>query len=253
MPRWAKAKGVLGVVGTQACVSAEIEYLKQLIADGFVGEVLSTTIVAYGGGWGGIVPLQKGYGYTVDRANGATMLTIPVGHTLAALTDVLGEIVQLSSVLAQRRNSALCLDTGKTLPMTAHDQVLVSGILAGGVPVSIHYRGGMPRGGDGLWWEIHGTEGDIRVSGPSGHSQMVPLTLTGVRGDGKEFQALKIPASYLTGWPEDVVPGNVARLYAKMAHDLREGTHTAPNFDDAVVVHRIIDSIERVGEDVSRT
>jgi formate hydrogenlyase transcriptional activator len=30
-----------------------VEYLRQLIADGFVGEVLSTTLVARGGAWGG--------------------------------------------------------------------------------------------------------------------------------------------------------------------------------------------------------
>ena len=41
----AKAKSVLGVVGTQARVSPEIEYLKQLITDGFVGEVLSTATI----------------------------------------------------------------------------------------------------------------------------------------------------------------------------------------------------------------
>ena len=31
------------------------------------------------------------------------------------------------------------------------------------------------RDGDGLFWEINGTKGDIRVSGPSGHTQMVQL------------------------------------------------------------------------------
>jgi predicted dehydrogenase len=49
----ARAKDVLGVVGTQARIAPEIEYLRQLIADGFVGEVLSTTLVARGGAWGG--------------------------------------------------------------------------------------------------------------------------------------------------------------------------------------------------------
>src|SRR3981189_1207942 len=55
----AKAKSILGVVGTQARVSPEIEYLKQLIMDGFVGEVLSTAIVARGGGWGGSIAQKK--------------------------------------------------------------------------------------------------------------------------------------------------------------------------------------------------
>src|SRR5277367_663670 len=137
MAALAKAKSVLGVVGTQARVSPEIEYLKPLITDGFVGEVLSTTIVARGGGWGGSIPQKKSDAYMLDRAAGATMLTIPVGHTLAALTNVLGEVVQLSSVLATRRSTALAVDTGERLPMSAPDQVLVSGILSGGAPVSI--------------------------------------------------------------------------------------------------------------------
>src|SRR5262245_21455871 len=217
----ARAKGVLGVVGTQARVAPEIAYLRQLIADGFVGEVLSTTLLARGGAvqGGGTIPDKKTYGYLLDRANGATMLTIPVGHTLAALSDVLGEIAEVSAVLATRRPTAFAVDTGEMLPVSAPDQVLVSGVLASGAPVSIHYRGGAARDGDGLFWEIHGTEGDIRVSGPSGHIQMVQLSLIGARGEEKAFRPLQVPASYRTGWPQDVVPGNVARLYARMAQD----------------------------------
>ena len=182
--------------------------------------------------------------YLLDRANGATMLTIPLGHTLAALRDVLGDVMALSSVLATRRPEAVALDTGETLPVTAPDQVLVSGLLANGVPVSIHYRGGSARGGDGLVWEINGTEGDIRVTGSSGHAQMVQLSLAGGRGDDKELKALEVPAELLIGWPDNVVPGNVTRVYARMAGDPREGTRTAPTFDDAVALHRIVSAIE---------
>ena len=248
MAALARAKGVLGVVGTQARVAPEIEYLRHLIADGFVGEVLSTTLVARGGGWGGILPDKKIYAYLLDRANGATLLTIPVGHTLAALRDVLGEVAEVSAVLATRRTSARVVDTGETLPVSAPDQVLVSGVLASGAPLSIHYRGGAARDGDGLFWEINGTEGDIRVSGPSGHTQMVQLSLKGARGEKKAFRPLEVPISYRSGWPEDVEPGNVARLYARMAQDLRDGTRNAPSFDDAVAVHRVIAAIEKAAE-----
>ncbi len=254
MAALAQAKGVLGVVGTQACAAPEIEYLRHLIADGFVGEVLSTTLVARGGALqgGGSIPDKRTWAYLLDRSNGATLLTIPVGHTLAALKDVFGEVAEVSSVLAVRRPTALAVDTGETLPVTAPDQVLVSGMFASGVPVSLHYRGGAARDGDGLFWEIHGTEGDIRVSGPSGHTQMVPLSLKGARGEEKTFRPLEVPASYRAGWPEDVEPGNVARLYARMARDLRDGTRTAPRFEDAVAVHRIIAAIEKAAESGSR-
>src|SRR5262249_32871949 len=102
MTALARAKGILGVVGTQAQLAPEIEYLKHLITDGFVGEVLSTTMVARGGALqgGGTIPDKRNYGYLLDRTNGATMLTIPVGHTLAALTSVLGNVAEVSAVLA---------------------------------------------------------------------------------------------------------------------------------------------------------
>ena len=99
-----RAKGILGVVGTQARVAPEIEYLRHLIADGFVGDVLSTTLVARGGALqgGGSIPDKKTWAYLLDRSNGATLLTIPVGHTLAALRDVFGDVAEVSSVLAVR-------------------------------------------------------------------------------------------------------------------------------------------------------
>jgi predicted dehydrogenase len=87
---------------------------------------------------------------------------------------------------------------------------------------------------------------------------MVQLCLEGVQ-DGraqngeKAFRPLEVPASYRSGWPEDIVPGNVARLYARMARDLRDGTRTAPSFEDAVAVHRIIVAIEKAAESGSRT
>lgn len=252
MAAMAAAKGVLGVVGTQARVAPEIEYLGKLIADGFVGEVLSTTLVGRGRGWGAAIDSKRIGAYLLDRANGATMLTIPLGHTLAALRDVLGDVVELSAVLATRRRSVLALDTGETLPMNAPDQVLVSGLLETGAPISIHYRGGQARGEVGLLWVINGTEGDIRVTGPSGHAQMVQLTLEGARGDERALKPLEVPASYRSGFPDDVIPGNVARVYARMAADLKHGTRTAPSFDDAVEVHRLIAAIESAAESGSR-
>lgn len=250
MAALARAKGVLGVVGTQARVAPEIEHLRDLIAGGLVGEVLSATLVARGGALqgGGTIPDKRTYGYLLDRANGATLLTIAVGHTPAALQEVFGDVAEVSSVSATRRATALAADTGERLPVTAPDQVLVSGVLAGGAPVSIHYRGGAARDGEGLLWEINGTEGDIPISGPSGHTQMVRLSLEGARGEERAFRPLEVPASYHSGWPSDVESGNVARLYARMARDLRDGTRTAPSFEDAVALHRIIGAIEKAAE-----
>jgi predicted dehydrogenase len=82
---------------------------------------------------------------------------------------------------------------------------------------------------------------------------MVPLTLEGAKARDKGFEPLPVPESYREGWPENVVPGNVARVYARLARDLREGTRTAPSFDDAVAVHRIIAAVEKAAANGTRT
>lgn len=48
--------------------------------------------------------------------------------------------------------------------------------------------------------------------------------------------------------PDDPITGNVARMYARMAADLAQGTRTAPGFDDAVALHRLIAAVEAADE-----
>lgn len=240
----AHRKRILAVIGTQARVAPEVIYLRQLIDDGFVGEVLSTTLTGWGRGWGETIDSAKASGYLLDAGNGATLLTIPVGHTLAALRDVLGDIASLSSMIANRRKEARSLDTGKMLPMSAPDEVLMIGRLENGAPLSLHYCGGLPPdGANGLVWDIRGTAGVLRLTAPTGHMQMVPLSLAGARGGDRILRPLPIPEDR-TEWPQDVIPGNVARLYARMAQDLLHGTKNAPTFEDAVALHRLIAGIE---------
>ena len=237
----ARDKGVLGVAGTQARMAPEIRHLCDLVAEGYVGKVLSTTLVGTGGNWGSLI--QKANAYTLDAENGATLLTIPLGHTLAAMIQALGPIVGISATLGHRRTSALNVDTGQTVPMTAADQVLAYGEFVSGAPLSIHYRGGTSRG-PGLLWEINGTEGDLRISGPSGHAQMVQLSLSGGRGDDKSLEPLPLPAASAADADDGPVKGNVRRVYAAMARDLRLGTREAPSFEDAVAIHQVIAAIE---------
>src|SRR5690554_7652457 len=123
----AEEKGVVAAVGTQMRVAPEVEYLRQLIADGYVGEVLSTTLVGSGNAWG--PETDAAHAYLYDRNNGATMLSIPLGHTLAGMREVLGGFGDLSARMIQRRKTAHVADTGETIPSTSPDQVLVHGTL----------------------------------------------------------------------------------------------------------------------------
>jgi predicted dehydrogenase len=238
----AKEHGVLAVVGLQARSAPPIAYVRDLIEQGYVGEVLSTTLVGSGMGWG---PTVEPYNaYLNDAKNGATMLSIAVGHAADALCHCLGEVRELSATTTVRRKTFTIAGTSESRAMTAVDQVAVSGLLEGGAAFSIHYRGGTSRGTN-LLWEINGTEGDLQVVSGGGQAQIFELEIRGGNGAQSPLETLPVPDEYR--WAPPQVPGpstNVAQAYVHFARDYREGTQLCPTFDDAVVRHRMLNAIE---------
>src|SRR6266571_7829704 len=99
----AKKKGVLAVTGLQARSAPSVAYVHDLIKQGYVGEVLSTTLIGSGMGWGPTV--EPFNAYLNDKKNGATMLSVPLGHTVDALCYCLGEVRELSATMTVRRKS----------------------------------------------------------------------------------------------------------------------------------------------------
>src|SRR5438128_8840819 len=126
----AKERGVLAVAGLQARSAPPVAYVHDLIEQGYVGEVLSTTLIGSGMGWGPTV--EPFNAYLNDKKNGATMLSIALGHAADALCHCLGEARELSATMTLRRKTFTIPETGESKPMTAADQVCVSGLLDGG-------------------------------------------------------------------------------------------------------------------------
>ncbi len=236
----AKEKGVSATVSTQMRAAPEILYLSKLIKDGYVGDILSSTLVGSGGGWGAETSAELAYLF--DKAKGATMLTIPFGHTLAGIQDVLGELNDVTGRLISRRDTVKVTETGEDIPFSAADQIMVHGAFQSGAAFSAHYRGGSSRGTNFLW-EINGSEGDIQVIGNTGHGQFAQLTIKGARGDDQELALLTPPAELYEGMPEGVIAHNVAGIYARVADDIANGTHTAPHFEDGLKLHKLLDTI----------
>lgn len=241
MADMARQRQVRTAIGLQARSAPVINYVRDLVADGYVGEVLSATLIGSGASWGPIMETPNIY--TADKKNGATVLTIPLGHTVDALCYALGEFREVSALMARRRMQTQVAETGATVEMTSEDQVIVAGILVGGAVVDIHYRGGMPRG-TGLLLEINGTDGDLQITGMFGHAQLVDLSLRGATGQEPQLQPLEVPDKYRWAPPLPAFAFNVAQAYVRLAADLREGTRSCPTFDDAVERHRLLQVIE---------
>src|SRR3989449_3667621 len=237
----AKQQGVLAVAGLQARAAPPVVYVRDLVRQGYVGEVLSTTLIGSGMGWGATVEPYNAY--LNDRKNGATLLSIALGHAADALCYCLGEVRELSATMTMRRKSFTIADTGESRPMHAEDQVCVAGLLEGGAALSIHYRGGGSRGTN-LLWEINGTEGDLQGTAAGGQAQIFEMTVRGGKGAQSSLEGLPAPGK--DRWAPPQGPStNVAQPDARFARDYREGTHLCPTFDDAVTRHRMLDAIEK--------
>jgi predicted dehydrogenase len=241
----ARVRGVFTAVGLQARSAPAIRYVADLIADGYIGEVLATTLTGSGGSWGATVA-GAGAHYLLDAANGATMLTIPFGHTIDAVAAVLGEPTVLSASLATRRARVADTEGGGTLPMNAADQIAVTGTLPGGAVLAAHYRGGTSRSTN-LRWEISGTEGDLVIEASTGHLQMAAPAVRGARGADKELTVLAVPGSddrvQALGIDRTAPAYNVAHAYAQLHDDMEAGTQTVPDFDHAVRRHETLQAV----------
>ncbi|WP_329380604.1 Gfo/Idh/MocA family protein [Streptomyces sp. NBC_01716] len=239
----AEQAAVRTAVGLQARFAPQVSYARDLVAQGYVGRVLGTTLVGSGIAWGPTT--DRGHAYLYDDANGATTLTVPTVHALEAVHQVLGEFADLQARLVRGRTEVTLAEDGGTLPVTAADQVLITGTLDSGAAASVLYRGGVSRG-DNLRWEINGTDGDLVLTSGLGNLQVAPLTLEGGRGDDEKVAELTVPEKYFGGAAAAVTgpAHNVAQLYAQFARDLAEGTRVAPDFAYALTRHRVVDAVE---------
>jgi predicted dehydrogenase len=240
----AEAAGVRTVVGLQDRYSPAVRRARELIDSGYLGRVLGTTLVGSGMVWGPEVA-DHGQAYWFDDAQGASPLTSPTMFALDALEFVLGDLAALSANLVVGRREATVLADGSRIPVTVPDQVAVIGTLSGGAAVSLFYRGGASRA-DNFRWEINGTDGDLVLSSSWGNMQVAELSLAGGTGADTGVTTIPIPADAEDGAATLAgPPANVARLYRGLARDLREGTHTVPDFAHALSRHRLIDAIEQ--------
>src|SRR6266852_2788939 len=245
MAALAAEQGVRTVVGLQARQAPAIEFVEQLLRDGYVGEVLSTTMVGVSIAGDAVVQPNA---YMLDKTNGANLLTVPFGHSLDILNYVLGEFADLSAVSDVRRPLITIEETGEQIVKTAADQIAVIGTLTTGATASVHIREAVA-GGTGFLWEINGTDGTLRITADAALPEIFPLTVAGAQGRNAPAE-LVIPAALTQKWPTltslEGAPGfNVGRVYAAFAADIDKGTHTVPDFADAVRRHELIATTER--------
>ncbi|KAH9477117.1 Dehydrogenase aclE [Psilocybe cubensis] len=236
----AREHGVRSLVGLQGRHSVVVRKVKEILSSGVVGTVRSTNVIAH-------LPREAGtfppftfdyYEYTLDKNNGATMLTVPIGHQLDTLTHVLGDFVKVSAIATNVYPVLTVLDrthkpTGKTVAYHQPDHYAISGVLKSGILANILWRTGYAstEGRRQYVWEIEGEEGTIRMESNN---------LLGAMASMIE------PDLYLNGKKVDFeTSGNAVEscVEAWMPFSNGPGGDYA-TIEDAVKHHRLLDAIE---------
>jgi predicted dehydrogenase len=243
----ARERGLRTVVGLQGGLHPPIRFLRDIIAQGVIGRPLSTSIRAHLTDDMWVGRFDPPVEYMARSENGATLLSIIVGHSLEPLARVLGSFESVSAVVANRRGDGIRLADGASLPKDSPDEIVVAGVLDGGIIASLHYSAGRPAGATTVW-EIQGTEGSLHIESASGYIHFTDFAITLRRGS-EPVEVLRVPPAYAgSDLHLDAPAAGVARLYAQFAADVRDGTAHAPDFTVALERHRVLDAITRAAE-----
>ena len=162
----ARQQGVRTAVGLQARANPAIVHLRNLVADGYVGQVMTCHVRLMREG---VLSRVSGRTWQRDNELGANTLTIACEHTIDALCSVVGEFADVAAVVSTQATTWHETDTGRGLPVTSPDNVLVSGNLESGSVAAVQI-GSVAWAGSGYRMEIYGEEGmlvAISVDSPS--------------------------------------------------------------------------------------
>jgi predicted dehydrogenase len=240
--RTATTAGVRHIVGLQRRLGPSARYARDLLASGYVGDMRSVRLhvsMEYF-----TAQRAPALAWTIGPDSFSHIFAIYGGHFLDLMTQIVGFPKTVSAIVATQFPILTLTATGETFPNKTPDGVVALGTLENGALFSVQIEGGKLHG-SGLQIDITGTQGDLRISNPKSFTNSLDNLVEGAKGDPGPLIALSVPDRYqlLPQTNLDVSVQDLANVYAAHAKDRIEGTHVAPDFGDAVRMHRLLDRI----------
>ncbi|BCQ29096.1 Gfo/Idh/MocA family oxidoreductase (plasmid) [Caballeronia sp. NK8] len=237
----AEARGVRHVVGLQRRLASHNRYVRDLIGQGYVGELRSVRMHVSVNYFQAM--RSRALEWTVPPENFSSIVAIYGGHFLDMLLHATDWPVSIAALTPNQFPLVTIRESGVSMQTSAPDQLVLAGMLNGNAVLSVHIEGGK-RNGSGVQIDITGTEGDLRITNTSAFGDVGDdYRIVGAHGDKAPLAPLDVPERYHR-LPESGLPSAVlelAELYWAFAHDVTHGTHDAPTFADAVRMHELID------------
>jgi predicted dehydrogenase len=243
----ARKKKLLTMVGLQRRASPAYLYMRELIRDGYVGEMMSVNMTMMNSG---VLTRTSDRTWQRDAKLGANPLTITFGHAIDAVLMVVGELTEVSAVVSTQARQWFETDTKKYVDTTAPDNIMIQGRLENGAVVSANV-GVQPYHGSGYRFEIYGKEGSLMMIGGGEAGQEESRKIVGGKKDDKAPQELSVP-DRLKWVPQEVRKVgrayDVGQMWVNFSRAIRSGKAVEPDFDHAVRRHRMLDAIVRASE-----
>jgi predicted dehydrogenase len=232
------------MVGLQRRASPAFLYMRELIRDGYAGEVLSVNLTFMGSG---VLTRTSDRTWQRDVTLGANTLTITFGHAFDALCMVVGELTEVSALVSTQVPRWFETDTKRYVDVTSPDNIMIQGRTGSGAIVSA-YVGVHPCHGSGHRFEIYGREGTLMMIGGGEAGQEANRKIMGGKKDEKTLQELPVP-DRLKWVPEEVRKEgrayDVGQMWVNFAKAIRTGAAVEADFDHGVRRHKTLDAIVR--------
>ncbi|HXG50216.1 MAG TPA: Gfo/Idh/MocA family oxidoreductase [candidate division Zixibacteria bacterium] len=239
----AREKNVRTMVGLQRRASPAYLYMRELVEQGYVGQVLAVAMTLMNSG---VLTRTSDRTWQRDAALGANTLTITFAHVFDAMCMVVGEPAEVSAVVSTQVPQWFETDTQRYVDVTSPDNVLVHGRLQSGAVFSA-CCGVQPYHGSGHRLEIYGRDGTLAMIGGGEAGEELRRKIFGARKGDKALEELPVPERFK--WvPEALRDGyayDVAQMWVRFAAAIRAGSDCDPDFEHAVRRHRTLDAIAR--------
>ncbi|KAK9438365.1 NAD(P)-binding domain protein [Metarhizium brunneum] len=243
-----KESGVQAVVGLQSRAAPITLKLKNIVASGQIGRILSSNVLASSSQLGMDTWPQDGL-YYLDMNSGGNEFYIIFGHLLDSCITVLGDFSEVQTILKSHYETVPIVDSDgqvvdSSYRKTSPDHILVQGITELGAVASLSVRKPPATAdGVGIRWVISGTLGEIIVTGPGLWHVMdkeahIQVKIGNEPVQDIDFQSYRVPLA------NEVAPfgANVASLYDALA----KGDNTKyATFESAARTHRLLERIRK--------
>lgn len=239
--RLATRRGLLTAVGTQGRYAPGILYLKQLLADGFIGRPLFFHMTH-------LLPrfaVRSDHWWSAMEEEHSGALGVATAHATDTLQAVLGAIVSVSGYAETLHPHDVYSDTGEPFEWTAMDTVSYQARLANGMTGTAHISN-VATQQMGFRLDIFGENGQLSATAPY-YVSYSPITLRGMQAGDTEPRVLPIPARfYQAGELTEDSPGyNIGQALVALRRAWLVGEAFHPDFTDGERLHHLIQTIKQ--------